>query len=106
MDSRGNQGNTDSHFPAISGNGHFVAFISGASNLVSGDTNGVVDVFVHDRRSGATERVSLDSSGKQGNAFSGKAAINDNGRFVAFASSATNLVVGDTNGKSDVFVTD
>ena len=106
VDSSGNQGNTDSNFPAISGNGRFVAFISGASNLVSGDTNGVVDVFVHDRRGGVTERVSLDSSGKQGNAFSGKAAINHNGRFVAFASSATNLVPGDTNGTSDVFVTD
>ena len=52
--------------PSISADGRFVAFWSYASNLVSGDTNGAIDVFVHDRQTGTTERVSVDSAGTQG----------------------------------------
>lgn len=92
--------------PAISVGGRFVAFASEASNLVPGDTNGIGDVFVHDRRAGKTTRVSVSSRGVQGNAPSIHAEISADGRFVAFRSDATNLVPGDTNGAQDVFVHD
>ena len=91
--------------PAISADGRFVAFASSASNLVAGDTNGVPDVFVRDRLAGVTRRVSVGASG-QANHFSADPAISADGRFVAFESGASNLVAGDTNGKSDVFVRD
>jgi hypothetical protein len=100
------QGNDTSWYPAISGDGRYVAFQSFATNLVSGDTNGVEDVFVRDRQAGTTVRVSVSSSGVQGNNGSWDAAISSNGRFVAFGSDATNLVTGDTNGYGDVFVRD
>src|SRR5437867_3390116 len=106
VDSAGNEGNGGSGGPAISADGRFVAFASYASNLVPGDTNGVADVFVHDRQTGITERVSVDSAGNEGNGGSSGPAISADGRFVAFASSASNLVPGDTNGVADVFVHD
>jgi Tol biopolymer transport system component len=92
--------------PAISSDGRFVAFSSYATNLVAGDTNGLQDVFVRDRMLGTTERVSVDSAGVQGNDESSSCAISEDGRFVAFASVATNLVAGDTNNKQDIFVRD
>ncbi len=104
VDSSGVQGNLDSSFPSISGDGRFVAFYSFANNLVSGDTNGRADVLVHDRQSGTTTRVSIDSSGIQGKSLSEHPSISGDGRFVAFESAATNLVPGDTNAKRDVFV--
>jgi hypothetical protein len=91
---------------AVNGNGQFVAFDSLADNLVPGDTNGVDDIFVRDRIAGRTERVSVSSTGVQGNGASGSASISADGRFVAFQSDATNLVRGDTNGASDIFVHD
>ena len=98
-------GASDSYV-SISANGRFIAFNSEAANLVSGDTNGASDVFVHDRLSGVTERVSLDSFEVQGNAGSFSPSISADGRFVCFASSATNLVSGDTNARTDIFVRD
>ena len=92
--------------PSISGDGRFVAFASGASNLVPGDTNGHTDVFVHDRQTGATVRVSVDSTGGQSNDESLRPDISTGGRFVTFDSAASNLVPGDTNGVPDVFVHD
>jgi Tol biopolymer transport system component len=92
--------------PAISADGRFVAFDSEAGNLVPGDTNCVSDVFVRDRRAGTTERVSLGRGGAQGNGESDEPAISADGRFVAFHSYASNLVPGDTNRGSDVFVHD
>jgi Tol biopolymer transport system component len=92
--------------PAISADGRFVAFVSASSDLVPGDTNGVADVFVHDRTTGATERVSVGSAGRQANRLSRLPAISADGRFVAFESAATNLVAGDNNGAVDVFVRD
>jgi Tol biopolymer transport system component len=110
VDSSGNQGNAGSGIngPAISADGRYVAFQSWASNLVPGDTNGTEDVFVHDRQTAATERVSLDSSGNQGNSGSGiyEPAISADGRYVAFESWASNLVPGDSNGNWDIFVHD
>src|SRR2546425_47262 len=82
------------------------AFWGHASNLVPGDTNGLADVFVHDRQTGTTTRVSVDSSGAQGNAGSYDPSMSADGRYVVFTSDASNLVPGDTNGVSDVFVHD
>jgi len=104
--SNGNQANGASSFPKISADGRFVAFESSASNLVPGDGNGTTDIFVKDRKTGKTRRMSLRSNGTQGNNPSNHADISPNGRYVAFTSSATNLVGGDTNGASDVFLRD
>jgi Tol biopolymer transport system component len=110
VSSNGEQGNCagigNAFSPAISGDGRFVAFDSCASNLVTGDTNGTTDVFVRDRLLGMTERVSVSSTGGQADNSSGEASITPDGRFVAFTSSAANLVAGDTNGRQDVFVRD
>src|SRR5205823_1294058 len=76
------------------------------SNVVAGDTNNAFDVFVRDRQTGATERVSEDSAGGQANVGSISPAISADGRFVAFASLASNLVAGDTNSDFDVVVRD
>ena len=106
VDSGGVQANETSYAYSISADGRYVAFYSYATNLVPGDTNGLVDIFVRDRRSGTTERVSVDSAGSQANGQSYYPAISSDGRYVAFSSYATNLVPGDTNGYGDVFVRD
>jgi Tol biopolymer transport system component len=106
VDSSGAQADSESYDPWISADGRYVAFASYAQNLVAGDTNLNLDVFVHDLQTGATERESVDSSGAQGNAGSYFAGISSDGRFVAFTSAASNLVAGDTNGVEDVFVRD
>ena len=104
VDSSGNQGNGASTYPAISGDGPYVAFRSLATNLAAGDTNGWPDAFVHDQQTGATTRVSVDTVGGQGNHVSECPAISPDGRYVAFASQASNLINNDTNGRRDVFV--
>lgn len=106
VDSAGQQADGYCRFPAISGDGRYVAFESAATNLVAGDTNGKLDVFVHDRLTHQTSRVSVDSGGGQANGNSQNASISADGRYVAFDSLATNLVVGDANGASDVFLHD
>ncbi|HVQ90280.1 MAG TPA: hypothetical protein VMU51_04520 [Mycobacteriales bacterium] len=106
------QGDQDSVLPAVSADGRFVAFTSLADNLVPGDTNEASDVFVRDRRTGRTERISVSSLGVQGDGNSGfleglgGPSISADGRFVAFDSAATNLVRFDTNQTADVFVHD
>ena len=93
--------------PAISADGRFVAFVSSDTNLVPGDTNGWDDVFVFDRQTRTTERVSVATDGSQGNGYANFApAISADGRFVAFDTSSSNLVPGDTNGYPDLFVRD
>jgi dipeptidyl aminopeptidase/acylaminoacyl peptidase len=104
--SDGTQGNSGSHAAAISADGRYVTFSSSASNLVEGDTNGIIDILVHDRKTGQTKLVSIASDGTQGNNDSGGSSISADGRYVAFFSSATNLVEGDTNGVQDCFVHD
>jgi Tol biopolymer transport system component len=99
-------GDGESSLPSISDDGLYVAFTSQADDLVGGDTNGVSDVFVRDRHLGTTERVSVDRSGAQADGECYGAVISSNGRWVAFSSYADNLVDGDTNGDSDVFVHD
>lgn len=83
-----------------------MAFDSGAGNLVPDDTTSNYDAFVHDRQTGETTRVSVASDGTQGDGESQLPSISADGRYVAFASEASNLVPGDTNGWSDVFVHD
>ena len=102
----GRQGNGASASAAISADGRFVAFTSAASNLVGHDTNVTSDVFVHDRSTGRTRRVSVSSAGVEGNRDSEEPAISAHGRYVAFTSDASNLVAGDTNRIADVFVHD
>ena len=87
--------------------GRFTAFLSSATNLVPGDTNGVVDVFVRDNFAGTTTRVSTTSTGAQLTVPSADPSISDDGRYVAFVTTAPlvaadNLVVGD----GDVYVKD
>jgi Tol biopolymer transport system component len=111
VSSTGVQANRGSMAPAISAGGRYVVFSSYASNLVPQDTNGDWDVFLHDRRTDTTERVSVDSLGRQANAASGfwsaAAPVSRNGRFVVFGSSATDLdPVTDDAVRSNVFVRD
>jgi Tol biopolymer transport system component len=120
--SNGTQGNDDvrryQEYLAISGNGRYVAFTSPASNLVSGDTNNVcdrdiyytltdncADVFVHDRVTKQTERVSVSSVGEQGNGISAFPSLSEDGRWVAFTGFAP-LEPQDTNGVADVYLKD
>ena len=100
------QCNGNSWGPSISGNGRYIAFESMASDLVPGDTNGFKDIFVHDRDTRTTTRVSLTSAGWQANGHCYTPSISGDGRYVAFASDASNLVVNDTNARSDIFVRD
>ena len=103
----GTQANSDSiSLGALSADGRFALFESDASNLVVGDTNGLRDVFVHDRQTGQTTRVSVSSTGAQANGDSGASTLSADGRYALLGSSATNLVPGDTNGLPDVFVHD
>ncbi|HET7486641.1 MAG TPA: hypothetical protein VFJ85_01835 [Acidimicrobiales bacterium] len=127
----GVQPNGPSLFPAVSGNGRYVVFGSGATNLVSGDTNASPpaptasteatgrDVFVWDRTTGAITREDVATNGTEGACFAGatkvacgtgvalaEADINADGQWVAFSANATNLVAGDTNGQTDVFLRD
>ena len=119
---RGREADAPSLFPSISGDGRLVAYSSSATNLVRGDTNMTPcpprevdedcqpepagDVFVRNVRKRTTRRVSVSSDGAQGNGSSGLASISANGRYVVFQSTATNLVEGDVNGHSDIFIRD
>jgi hypothetical protein len=102
----GVQGNDESYSPSITSSGNVIAFQSLATNLVAGDTNGIADIFVRDRSANTTTRVSVSTVGTQANGASAYASVSDDGRYVCFSSSATNLVTFDTNGSNDVFVHD
>jgi WD40-like Beta Propeller Repeat len=106
VNTSGQQGNLGSDLPSISGDGRYVAFASYANNLTTGDTNISRDIFVRDLIAGVTRRVSVSSSGVQANNLSYRSSISTNGRYVAFESSASNLVTGDNNVKDDIFVHD
>jgi Tol biopolymer transport system component len=100
--SDGTQADHHSSEASISDDGRFVAFRSLATNLVPGDTNGRADIFVHDRATGQTVRVSQPAVGESdGN--SAAPAISGNGAWIVFESDATNLVAGDTNAARDIF---
>jgi Tol biopolymer transport system component len=110
--SGGVQSNGGSSFPSLSADGRFVVFTSQAVNLVAGDTNGADDVFLRDRVTGQTERVSVASGGAQASGpvelgwLGDHHAVSNDGRFIAFTSQLTNLVPGDGNGAIDVFLRD
>src|SRR5256885_711066 len=99
-------GNGNSVSPVISTNGRYVVFESEASNLVTNDTNGVSDVFVHDLQTGTTTFVSVNSAGAGGNGASTSPLISPDGRYVTFVSAAGDLVANDTNNATDIFVRD
>jgi cysteine-rich repeat protein len=105
-DPNGAPGGLQSNWASISANGRFIAFRSLAEDLVQGDTNDSPDVFVHDRVTGETTRVSVDSNGLQAEGSSELTSISADGRFVAFQNDAANLVPGDVNGQDDIFVHD
>ena len=110
----GHPGDTDSLSPSISADGRYVAFVSSATNLVDGDTNGVSDVFVRDTCTGApsgctpwTQRVSVASDGTQANDASQAASISATGRYITFSSLATNLDPASSfTSSSDIFLRD
>ena len=104
--SQGLKGNNHSRDPAISADGRIVAFWSDATNLVSGDTNSQRDIFVHDRITAITERISVSNAGVQTNGESYNPSLNADGQVVVFWSDASNLVNNDTNDRGDVFVHD
>jgi WD40-like Beta Propeller Repeat len=107
VSSEGRQANGTSTRPVLDAAGDLVAFDSSASNLVPDDTNGLLDVFVHSRSTGATERVDVSSTGEQANGSGNSPSISAEGRFVTFVSSASNLVPNDANGTvEDIFVRD
>jgi Tol biopolymer transport system component len=116
VSSAGAQGTGNAFKPAIAAGGRHVVFMSSSSNLVAGDTNGRSDVFVHDRATRVTDRVSVASDGTQGNHHSPDylfgavnatpPAISADGRYAVFNSQASNLVADDTNNKADLFLRD
>lgn len=105
VDVDGNDPDANSWIPIVNGAGRYVAFHSGADDLVPGDGGGA-DIFVRDRQLAVTVRVSADPLGGDPDASSFGANISSDGRHVLFWSYATNLVPGDTNGFEDVFVHD
>jgi Tol biopolymer transport system component len=106
VSSTGTEANNLSVYPDITADGHMVVFTSLATNLIAGDTNGQSDVFLHDRTTQQTSRISVTPSGGEANHASYDPCISANGRFVAFASLASNIVAGDTNGAADIFLRD
>ena len=101
--SGGAEADNESMHPSITADGRYVAFTSSASNLVTGDDNGVYDIFRKDLQTGAIVRCSIKSGGGEANNSSGTPSISSDGRYVAFYSGATDLVPGDTNGGYDIF---
>jgi Tol biopolymer transport system component len=106
LSATGGQGNGGSERPAISADGRYVAFLSGASNLVPKDHNGVGDVFRKNLVTGVLRRVNLTTGGTEIHGLSGDPAISATGRFVAFDSDATDFAPGGHEQVSDVFVRD
>jgi Bacterial Ig domain len=106
ISSAGNAGDGGSSQPELSGDGRFIVFWSTASNLVAGDNNGHRDVFFHDRSDGATTRISISSTGAEGDDESHSPSVSDDGRFISFLSIATNFGSPPTTGSSHAYVRD
>lgn len=94
--------NSNAFTPAISGNGRYLAFAT-AQALVDDDTDGFIDIYLYDRSTATLKRVSVATGGGQANGDSLRPDLSADGRYISFESGATNLVPGDTNGRSDVF---
>ena len=103
VDSAGAQANLTSLAPQLSDDGRYITYFSDATTLVAGDTNGFRDVFLYDRTTAVTSRISVDDTGVQGNGTSVAPVISGDGRYVAYNSEASNLVAGDANGFRDIF---
>ncbi len=97
-------GNAFSDNPSVSSDGRYTAFASDATNLGTGDTNGVRDIFLYDNQTATVRKISLSQQGSQTNSASNNPAISGNGTYVAFSSDATNLITSDTNGFSEIYV--
>jgi hypothetical protein len=104
--SAGTQGNQDSRGVSISGTGRYVAFSSGASNLVTGNTNGLTNIYIHDTKTGITEIVSKDSSGNFANNTNYEPFLSADGRYVAYMTVASNLTAADTDSATDVMLSE
>lgn len=96
----------NSENPAISADGNVLAFQSAADNIIAGDTNGVDDIFIYRRDTGRLEVISRRSASSQGNGNSYNPSVSEDGRWIAYASAASNLVAGDSNGRPDIFLYD
>lgn len=99
-------GNGASDLPDVSVNGRYVVFQSSSTNLVPGDTNARIDVFLRDTALNKTRLISKARAGGPANGDSTDAVVSDDGKIIVFTSTASNIVAGDTNGKPDVFRTD
>ncbi len=106
VDPAGLPGNGDSDFPYVSQNGIFYVFSSTASNLDLNDTNGTSDIFLSIPLAQATIRVSLDAQGNQLSGIHYIPSVSEDGSRVLFVSTNDNIVPGDNNGKTDVFLKD
>jgi Tol biopolymer transport system component len=106
VDDSGNMGNDTSQGPSMSSDGRYVAYYADATDLVPGDQNGASDVILYDRQSGGATRLSVGNSGEEADGDSTRPSISADGKLVAYQSEATNLVPGDTNGFTDIFVRD
>ncbi len=104
VDADGVEANGPSGAPSISSDGRYVVFETDATNLVPGDTNGVTDIILADMQTGGRQRISVATDGTQANGASTKPRISAEGNFVVYQSMASNLVPGDTNGQSDIFL--
>lgn len=93
-----------SYNPSISEDGRYVVFESDATNLVNGDVNQSRDIFLHDRNTATTVRVSVSATAQESDGSSSQAVISLDGTRIVYQSEATNIVAGDTNGASDVFL--
>lgn len=104
VNNSGNQVTNHSLLPSISYDGCYIAFQSSDGNMISGDNNGAADIFIHDCETNTVTRISSGVGGVQTNGSSQYASISADGLHVGFESTATNLVTGDTNGSSDIFL--
>jgi hypothetical protein len=105
-DDAGNLGNDSSMTPSISSDGRFVAYATDATDIVPDDQNGAPDIVLYDLQSGAADRLSLGNSGSEPEGDSTRPSISGDGTLVAYQSTAANLVSGDSNRATDVFVRD
>jgi Tol biopolymer transport system component len=100
----GAEANGESHSPAISGDGRYVVFVSGATNLTAANSGHVENVYLRDRQAGTTRLISVGLNGQTADNHSATPTISQDGRTIAFQSSAGNLIENDHNNAADVFV--
>lgn len=104
MTASGVEANNECYGPALSPDGTKVAFYSNASNLVGSDGNSATDIFLKDLITGELRLITVNAAGEQANSSSSRVAFSPDGTKLVITSGATNLVAGDTNRSSDVFL--